>query len=175
MFHKGYGFTNEALMDCLRQLKKHRVFCDLHFSLGAPFENEGDHRETIGLQRKIRRQFPNVRSIRTVPWEMEPGSPWHTNPGAYGVKTSLRSFIDFVKYHSEEKESFSSPGYWIPHYFRGTEDERGFEEALQRIEWSRFCFLQSPAGIGRIPIRGKRLGDLFHLFGKTRKFLRKSK
>ena len=173
MFHKGYPFTNQALMDCLGLLKEHRVFCDLHFSLGAPFENEDDHRETIGLQRKIRRQFPNVRSIRTAPLEMEPGSPWHADPGAYGVKTSLRNFMDFVKYHSEERESFYSPGYWIPDYFRGTEDEKGFAEALRRIKWNHFCFLQPTAGKWRIPIPGRRLGDFSHLVRKVKGLVRK--
>jgi radical SAM superfamily enzyme YgiQ (UPF0313 family) len=162
MIHKGYAFTNDALLDCLRHLKAHRVFTDLHFTLGAPFETEDDYRETIRLQRKIRRLFPNVRNIRTVPLEMEPGSPWHTNPGAYGVKTSLRSFTDFVRYHSERKEGFSSSGYWIPSYFRDAEDEKGFEKALQEIQCRHFCFLRSAAGRPWIPIRGKLRCDLAH-------------
>lgn len=173
MFHKGYPFTDKALMGCLRQLKEHRVFCDLHFTLGAPFETEDDHRETIRLQRKIRRQFSNVRNIRTVPLEMEPGSPWHTNPEAFGVKTSLRSFMDLVKYHSEEREGSFSPGYWIPYYFRGKEDEKGFEEALRKIKWSRFCFLQPAAGKRRIPIPGRRLGDLSHFVRKVKGLIRR--
>jgi radical SAM superfamily enzyme YgiQ (UPF0313 family) len=173
MFHKGYPFTNRALMDCLRQLKEHRVFCDLHFTLGAPFETEDDHRETIRLQRKILRQFPNVRSIRTVPLEMEPGSPWHANPEAYGVKTSLRSFMDFVKYHSEGREGSFSPGYWIPYYFHDREDEKGFEEALQRIKWDRFCFHRSTAGKRRIPIPGRGLGDLSRLVRKVKGLVRR--
>ena len=173
MFHKGYPFTDKALMGCLRQLKEHRVFCDLHFTLGAPFETEDDHRETLRLQRKIRRQFSNVRNIRTVPLEMEPGSPWHTNPEAFGVKTSLRSFMDFVRYHSEEREGCFSPGYWIPYYFRGTENEKGFEEALRRIKWSRFCHLQPAAGKRRIPIPGRRLGDLSHFIKKVKGLVRR--
>jgi hypothetical protein len=104
---------------------------------------------------------------------MEPGSPWHTNPEAFGVKTSLRSFMDLVKYHSEEREGSFSPGYWIPYYFRGKEDEKGFEEALRKIKWSRFCFLQPAAGKRRIPIPGRRLGDLSHFVRKVKGLIRR--
>jgi radical SAM superfamily enzyme YgiQ (UPF0313 family) len=118
MFHKGYPFTDKALMGCLRQLKEHRVFCDLHFTLGAPFETEDDHRETIRLQRKIRRQFSNVRSIRTVPLEMEPGSPWYTNPEALGQDLFEALWISSSII---QKKGGFFPWYLIPYYFRGKE------------------------------------------------------
>ncbi len=175
MIHKGYAFTNEALIGCLRHLKANRVFVDLLFTLGAPFETEDDYREMIRLQRKIRRLFPNVRSLRTAPLEMEPGSPWHMNPVAYGVKTSLQSFADFVRYHSEEREGLSSPGYWIPSYFRDVEDERGFEAALQKIQCRHFCFLRSTARKRRIPISGKVRCDLSHLALKIKDFVRRKR
>jgi hypothetical protein len=173
MFHKGYAFTNQALVDCLRHLKDHRVFCNLQFCVGVPFEIEDDHQEMIRLQRMIRRRFSNVRSVQTVPLEMEPGSPWHTNPGAYGVKTSLRNFTDFVKYHSEERGRFSSPGYWIPRYFYDIEDEEGFREALRKIKWSRFCFLRPSAGKRRISLPVKRLSGLSQFAGKIKDFVRR--
>ncbi len=167
--HKGYAYPDSTLMECLDQLEEHRVFCDLFFTLGVPFETEEDFNETIELQRKIRGRYSNVRGIRTFTLEMEPGSPWHLDPGTFGVKTSLRDFMDFYHYHSENRGPFSSLGYWIPDSFECVEDERGFEEALQKERCRHFCFLHPDARKTPGPFWGRRLCDLSSLFWKIKK------
>jgi hypothetical protein len=82
------------------------VFCDLFFTLGVPFETAEDLSRTVQFQKQIRRRFSNVRGIRTFTIEMEPGSPWHLDPNAFGVKTSLQRFTDFYQYHSGKESAF---------------------------------------------------------------------
>jgi hypothetical protein len=166
--HKGYSYSNDALMESLDQLKANGVFCDLFFTLGVPFEKEADVQQTIQLQKMIRDQYPNVKGIRTFTIEMEPGSPWHLDPEEYGVKTSLDHFMDFYHYHSGDKSAFSSLGYWIPGYFEGEKDARGFEEALQEIKCRYFCFIHPEARKSSTPFWGRRLCDLSSLFWKVK-------
>ena len=166
--HKGYAYTNQALMECLDRMRDRHVFCDLFFTLGVPFEKEEDLQQTIQLQKEIRERYPNVRGIRTFTIEMEPGSPWHLDPETFGVKTSMRSFMDFYHYHSGGKNAFSSLGYWIPDYFRGVEDEMGFEETLQKVKCRHFCFIHPNARKSLSPFWGRRLCDLLNLYWKVK-------
>ncbi|NWF92824.1 MAG: cobalamin B12-binding domain-containing protein [Syntrophaceae bacterium] len=166
--HKGYAYTNRELMECLERSKEHGVLCDLFFILGLPFEKEGDLHEMVRLQREVRHRYPNVRGIRTFTVQMEPGSPWHLDPEAFGVKTSLRNFMDFYHYHSEEGSPFSSPGYWIPDYFQGVEDESNFEKRLKKIQCRHFCFIHPDVRKSSSPFWGRRFCDLSNLLWKIK-------
>ncbi len=168
--HKGYSYSNQALMETLEQLKANHVFCDLFFTLGVPFEKEADLQETIWLENIIRERYSNVKGIRTFTIEMEPGSPWHLDPEEYGVKTSLDHFTDFYHYHSGGNNSFSSLGYWIPDYFDGEGDEEGFQEALQRMKCRHFCFIHPEARKSSTPFWGRKLCDVSDLFWKLKNF-----
>jgi radical SAM superfamily enzyme YgiQ (UPF0313 family) len=169
--HKGNSYTNRELVDCLDQLREHQVFCDLFFTLGVPFEKEEDLHQTIRLQREIRSQYPNVRGIRTFSIEMEPGSPWHLDPEEFGVKTTLRNFMDFYHYHSGEESAFSSLGYWIPDYFQGIRGEKDFERTLQKVRCRYFCFIHPDARRSSSPFWGRRLCDLSTLIWKVKNFI----
>ncbi len=171
--HKGYPYTNRALLECLDRLKEYQVFCNLFFTLGVPFESEENLQQTIRLQKEIRSRYANVRGIRTFTIEMEPGSPWHLDSEEFGVKTSLRNFMDFYHYHSGEENAFSSLGYWIPDYFQGVEGEKGFEKALQRIRCHHFCFIHPDARKTSSPFWGRRLCDLSSLFWKMKNLIGK--
>jgi radical SAM superfamily enzyme YgiQ (UPF0313 family) len=161
--HKGYPYSNRALVENLQQMEEHQVRCDLFFTLGVPFETEEDLQQTIRFQKKIRQRFRNVRAIHMFTIEMEPNSPWYLDPDAYGVQTSLQSFMDFYHYHSEAKNPFASLGYWIPGYFPDAEDEKAFEEALQKIKCRHACFVRPPSRISLGSFWGRRLCDLSHL------------
>ena len=166
--HKGHAYTNQALRECLDQLEQHRVFCDVFFTIGVSLEKEEDVQQTLQLQKEIRNRYPNVKGIRTFTIEMEPGSPWHLDSEAFGVKTSLQNFMDFYRYHSGKESTFSSLGYWIPNYFQGVEGERGFEKALQKVKCRHFCFIHSDARKSSSPFWGRRLCDLSNLFWKMK-------
>ena len=166
--HKGYAYTNRALMGCLRELEEHRVYCDLFFTLGLPFEKEADVRQTARILKEIREKYSTVRGIRTFAIEIEPGSPLYTDSETFDVRTSLRSFADFYRRHSGEKGISSSLGYWIPGYFQDVEDERGFEEALQRMKCRHFCSIHPNARKSLSPFWGRRFCDLSNLFWKMK-------
>jgi radical SAM superfamily enzyme YgiQ (UPF0313 family) len=156
-------------------LEQHQVYCDLFFTFGVPFEKKEDVYRTIRFQRDLRSRYPYVKGIRTFTIEIEPGSPWHLNPELFGVKTGLRNFIDFYHYHSGKASPFSSLGYWIPNFFgnENEKDEKGFEEALQKIKCRHFCFIHPDARKSSNPFWGRRLCDLSHLFWKAKNFRRK--
>jgi hypothetical protein len=166
--HKGYSYSNQALLETLDRLKANGVFCDLFFTLGVPFEKETDVEQTIQMQDMIRKRYSNVRGIRTFTIEMEPGSPWHLDPEEFGVKTSLNHFMDFYHYHSGDKNAFSSLGYWIPDYFDEERDEKGFEGLLQKIKCRHFCFIHPEARKSSTPFWGRKLCDLSNLFWKVK-------
>ncbi len=172
--HKGYAYSNQALMKCLDEMGQHQVYCDLFFTFGVPFEKKEDVYRTIRLQRELRSRYPYVKGIRTYTVEMEPGSPWHLNPELFGVKTTLQSFMDFYRYHSERASPFSSLGYWIPDFFENENDEEGFEKALQKIKCRHFCFIHPDARKSSNPFWGRRFCDLSHLFWKAKNFGRKT-
>jgi radical SAM superfamily enzyme YgiQ (UPF0313 family) len=171
--NKGNAYTNQDLMECLDQLEKQGVSCELFFTLGVPFENEEDIRQTAQLQKEIRNRYSHVKGIRTFTIEMEPGSPWHLDPETFHVKASLQNFMDFYHYHSEEGNPFSSLGYWIPGYFRGIEDEKGFRERLQKAKCHQFCFFHPDARRSSKAFWGRRFCDLSNLFWKTKHWVSK--
>lgn len=173
--HKGYAYANRALTDCLDQLADQHVFCDLFFTYGVPFEKEKDLHQTIRLEKEIQKKYPNVRGIRTYTIEIEPGSPWHLEPDTFDVKTSLQNFMDFYHYHSKSENPFSSLGYWIPDYFEDKKDEKGFEEALNKIRCRHFCFIHPDARKSSTPFWGRKLCDLSDLFWKAKGLGRKAR
>jgi len=166
--HKGYAYTNRSLMECLDRLKENRVFFELFFTLGVPFEKKEDLKKTAQLQREIRKRYSNVRAIRTFTLEMEPGSPWHLDSEMFGVETQLRSFMDFYHYHGGEESPFSSLGYWIPDYFKDEKDPKGFEKALQKIRCRDFCSIHPDAGKSSTPFWGRRFCSLSSLVWRVK-------
>ena len=173
--HKGFAYTNRALFETLKQLEQHQVFCDLYFTLGIPFEDERDFYQMVRLQGDLRSHYPAVRGIRTSILGMEPGSPWHMDPEAFGVVTSLRNFMDFYHFHSGEGSLVSSPGYWIPGHFEGAKNEGDFEKTQQEIKCRHFCsFHPNPRKSSR-PYWGRKLCDLSSFLWKTRDWLQRKK
>lgn len=164
-FHKGYAYTNRALLDCLQKMEEHRVLSELFFTVGVPFETEEDVHKTIRFQREIRRRFSKVKRIRTLTMGIAPGSPCHLDPESYGMMTCLRSFMDFYHYHSAGKGSKSTLGYWIPGYFSETKNEGEFERALQRL---------SSSSLGSFSqLWGRGLSDLSHAVCTLRNWIEK--
>ncbi len=166
--HKGHFYTNQALMDCLDQLERRGVYCDVFFTVGVPFETAEDVQQTLQLQKKIRDRYSNVRGIRTFTIEMEPGSPWHLDPEAFGVETRLQNFMDYYHYHSGKENAFSSLGYWLPNYFPEAKNEMDFETRLQKVRCRHFCFIHPNARRSSTPFWGRRLCDLSTLVWKVK-------
>jgi radical SAM superfamily enzyme YgiQ (UPF0313 family) len=158
--HKQYFYSNEELLNCLRYLQELGVMSEVFFTYGIPGETLDDLRQTIKLKRSIKRNFKNVRMIRVLSVEIEPGSPLHMNPQKYGITHDRPHFRDFYRAHSSKyNQTYSSLGYFIPNYFPssyGVQDIAGFERALQKIKCRYFCFIgpnprkSGPAWTGRL-------------------------
>lgn len=158
--HKHCSYSNEELLGCLRYLQELGVNSEVFFTYGIPGETPDDLQETIRLKRFIKRRFKNVRCIRVLSIEIEPGSPWHMDPQKYGITHDRTHFRDFYRAHSSKyNQTYSSLGYFIPDYFppgNGVTDIRGFEQALQKIKCRHFCFVNpnarrsGPAWTGRL-------------------------
>ncbi len=166
--HKGYSYSNRALMDCLDHLERQGIFFDVFFTIGVPFETAEDLEQTLLLQKRIRSCYRNLRGIRTYTIEMEPGSPWQIDPEAFGVETRLKGFIDYYHYHSGNENVFSSLGYWLPSSFLKAENEVDFERKLQEIKCRNFCFLHPDVRRSSTPFWGRRFCDLSSLFWKVK-------
>jgi radical SAM superfamily enzyme YgiQ (UPF0313 family) len=167
-FHKGYPYSNRALLESLRQMEEQGIFVALFFTMGVPFETEEDIEQTLRLQKEIRRRFSNVQEIRTFTIEIEPGSPWHLDPETYAVKSSLRNFMDFYHTYSGERRSSSSLGYWIPGCFPEVHDEKGFEKALQKFQCRHLGSVHPLSRTLFVPFWGKRRYDLSPLVWRVR-------
>ncbi|MFC1884416.1 B12-binding domain-containing radical SAM protein [Thermodesulfobacteriota bacterium] len=158
--HKHCFYSNEELLDCLQYLKELGVSVEVFFTYGLPGETHDELRQTIRLKRFIKRKFKNVRCIRVLSIDMEPGSPWHIDPKKYGIVHDRKNFKDFYRSHSSKyNQTYSSLGYYIPDYLPDTDavqDIAGFEQTLQKIKCRHFCFLSpnarrsGPAWTGRL-------------------------
>jgi radical SAM superfamily enzyme YgiQ (UPF0313 family) len=170
--HKHSFYSNEELLDCLQYLKELGVSAEVFFTYGIPGETPDELRQTIRLKRFIKRRFKNVRCIRVLSIEMEPGAPWHMDPHKYGIVHNRQHFKDYYRAHSSKyNQTYSSLGYLIPDYFPGhdgIQDIAGFEQALQKIKCRHFCFLgpnarrSGPAWTGRLFCNVLALMDRFN-------------
>jgi hypothetical protein len=166
--HKGYAFSNQTLMACLEQLNRLRIPCHLYFTTGVPFETEEDMSKTVRFQKEIQHRYPIVKKIHHVTFEIEPGSPWHLYPEAYGIQTSLKNFMDFYHHASERKEGPPSLGYWIPNYFRGAESAKDFETALHHAKTRHFGLAYSETKRPSDLAQRRKFCDLPELFGRVK-------
>lgn len=172
--NKGYSYTNQELWDCLEYTRERGVKVDLFFGLGLPYERERDLNETARLIDRIRRHFPNVQGFRTFTIEMEPAAPWYLQPEKFGVKTDLRTFADFYRYHKEKEDGFSAFGYHIPDYFPSLGEDGGgeFQRRLQEIKCRRFCFIHPDARKSSSPFWGRMLCRTSALMAKVGRWRR---
>jgi radical SAM superfamily enzyme YgiQ (UPF0313 family) len=156
--NKGYFYTNDQLVETLDVMRKEGVYADIFFTYGVAGETERDLRDTIDLIKRVK-AFPNVRGVRAFSIEMEPGAPWHTNPDAYGIKTHLQRFDDYMRYHSDQgHDPFVTLGYTIPDFFEeGASEGDSFARRIQRFKCRHLCFIHPNARRTSSPFWGRML------------------
>jgi radical SAM superfamily enzyme YgiQ (UPF0313 family) len=156
--NKGYFYTNDQLVGTLNVMRQEGVFADIFFTYGVAGETERDLRDTVDLIKRVK-EFPNVRGVRAFSIEIEPGAPWHTNPDAYGIKTRLQRFDDYMRYHSDQgHDPFVTLGYTIPGFFEeGTSEGDSFARRIQRFKCRHLCFIHPNARKTSSPFWGRML------------------
>jgi len=139
-------------------MRREGVYADLFFTYGVAGETERDLQDTLDLIKRVKR-FPNVRGVRAFSIEMEPGAPWHTNPDAYGIKTHLQRFEDYVRHHSDQgHDPFATLGYTIPDFFKeGAFEGDSFAQRIQRFKCHHLCFIHPNARRTSAPFWGRML------------------
>lgn len=158
--HKGPAFTTAAFLDKMDAIDRQGISTEIFFSYGLPGENEDLVRETIALRKRIIKRYKNIRGLRALSIEMEPGAPWHTDPERYGIVTDRRTFADFHRVHGDGGAStYDTFGYYIPGYFKRPLDPdrpyHDFSERMQAIKCREFCFMHpNPKKYGK-PWQGR--------------------
>ena len=158
--HKGPGFTTEAFLAKMDRLDGLGVTTEIFFTYGLPGENEDLLNDTISLQKAIWKRYRNVRALRTLSIEIEPGAPWHLEPERFGIVTDRLTFKDFFNAHAEQNQgTFTSFGYYIPDYFHlpldSEEPYQDFADRLQAIKCRKFCFIHPNPKKGARPWQGR--------------------
>lgn len=168
--HKHHFYSNEELLDCLKYLNEKRVSAEVFFTYGIPGETPEELKETVKLKNYIKRTFKNVRCIRNLSIEMEPGAPWHLDPSKYGIIHDRPRFRDFYTAHSSKyNQTYSSLGYFIPDYFPssyGVKDIKGFERELQKIKCKYFCFISPNPRESKSAWQGRLFCNVLYLMDK---------
>lgn len=160
--HKGPGFTTKAFYAKMDKIDAMGISTEIFFSYGLPGENEELLHDTLTMRREIMKRYKNVRGLRTLSIEMEPGAPWQVDPDKFGIATDRRTFKDFYEAHSEGINStYNTFGYYIPDYFKKPLDParpyEDFADRMQKIKCKKLCFLHpNPKKFGK-PWQGRLL------------------
>jgi radical SAM superfamily enzyme YgiQ (UPF0313 family) len=160
--HKGPGFTTRAFYEKMDKIDAMGISTEIFFSYGLPGENEELLQDTLTMRREIMKRYKNVRGLRTLSIEMEPGAPWQVDPEKYGIVTDRRTFKNFYDTHSEgENCTYNTFGYYIPDYFKKPLDParpyEDFADRMQKIKCKKLCFLHpNPKKFGK-PWQGRLL------------------
>lgn len=159
--NKTFTYSNEELMQTICAAEKLGIRTDLFFSMGIPGERFADLPRTAALRREIRGRFKNIGRIWSAPISLEPASPWHLNPGEFGIVSTRSSFADF---HHQSSPEGKGLGYFIPDYMgEGKElDERGFERILKETKCRDFCSLHPNAARASSPFWGRLFCHYMH-------------
>jgi radical SAM superfamily enzyme YgiQ (UPF0313 family) len=136
--NKAFPYSNEGLMRTLSLAERLGIKVDIFFTMGIPGERYNDLAKTVALRREIKRRFKNIGRIWTSSISLEPASPWHLHPEAFGIISTRQSFADFYR---ESSPGEGGLGYSIPDYLEngGTLDGEAFENTLRKAKCRDHC------------------------------------
>lgn len=141
--NKGFYYSNNELFQRLDYLKKREIDFEIYFSIGIPGENEIKLKDTIALQRELRKRYGKNTIIDTWPIEMEPGAPWSMKNTAFGIKSSRKTFSDYLNAVKKGKVLRSGLGYYDPAYFKKPLNtktpENDFSKRINQLLCRQFC------------------------------------
>ncbi len=127
---------------------------DIFFSLGIPGERYHDLKKTAALRREIKRRFKNIARTWTSPISLEPASPWHLHPEAFGIVSTKESFADFYR---GSLPGGGNLGYYIPDYLGdgGKLGAEGFERLLRKTKCRDHCSIHPNPSKASKPFWGR--------------------
>jgi len=157
-FNKGFFYTNEALLNSVRQIEEKDITCRLYFTAGLPNETKNDFIQTLLLITNLRTNFKNT-VINAVPIEIEPASPMFLDNEKYKITTSRKSITDFYNEHKAQ----SSIGYSTENF---SKDE--IPELVNLARAAAECMMKRPVFVKamsdeRFPVGSIPINELWKL------------
>ena len=113
--NRGFSYSNRELIDTLDQLNNKKIKTDVYFTLGLPFEERSDIKETEELMELIKNRYDRFFKAKIMPIELDPGSPMWSDPEKYRIKTDRTTFKDLYQAHNRtpslgyRTDKFSEP------------------------------------------------------------------
>jgi hypothetical protein len=101
----GKHYNNDQLFDLLEYLQRHRMNLFVYFSLNLPGETTQTFLKTVELAKEIFYFYPKsllkiINSAHTI----DPLSPMNEHSDKFGVKSTMKSFMDFYHYCEATQE-----------------------------------------------------------------------
>lgn len=152
--NKTFAYTNEELLGAISLADGLGIRVDLFFAMGIPGEGYADLAQTAALRREIRKRFKNIGRTWTSPIALEPASPWHLHPEAFGIISARRTFADFYR---ASTPGGGGLGYHIPDYLGNGRalNAREFEEILKKAKCRAHCSLHPNPSKASTPFWGR--------------------
>jgi radical SAM superfamily enzyme YgiQ (UPF0313 family) len=152
--NKSFSFSNHQLMETISTAEGLGIRVDVFFAMGIPGERYEDLGKTISLRREIKRRFSNIGRSWSSPISLEPGSPWHLEPEAFGIVSSRSAFDDFYRASSPVGGGL---GYHIPDYLGDGRELGGedFENLLKKAKCRDHCSLHPDPTMSSRPFWGR--------------------
>lgn len=135
----GKFFSNRKLFHVLSILKRHNVPIYVYFSLNLPGEDEKTFEKTLNLAERIASFYPpNILKMTNQCHTVDPYSPMSIRPEEYGIKVSMRNFMDYYRYCQQTCVTRPDMNRGA---FRGFTygDRRATSIEAMARKWDRFC------------------------------------
>ena len=153
----GHRFSNSDLLNNLSYADKLGIPSTIFFSLGALERSMEDFKKTLDLKEKIKREIKRS-TVEAFLIEVEPGAPWHLDPGKYNIRLLRRTFKDFIRDHSKPYySSMSDLGYTTGIFGDPDIEPEKFNRKLLKLKCKYFCdkriscgFMSSAWALGRL-------------------------
>lgn len=173
--NKSFFFTNAQMEAVLERMRELDLGADLFFAVGLPGETLTDFHRTSAWINDLRSRFPNLQETMIFTIELEPGSPWLTNPEKFGIVPTRQTFRDYYLAHSRQTRPLGDLGYLNPGFFpdgRDGGDLHTFEDEIQLLRCRHQCLMQNvtlPAGVSfRSPLVGNSACSLLDSFWRLK-------
>jgi radical SAM superfamily enzyme YgiQ (UPF0313 family) len=100
--NKGFFYTNEKLIDILDYMHEKKIYGQIFFALGLPFESMEDANKTVDLIRLINKRYRKYFNIILSPIELDPGCPMWLDNDKYQITSKRKTFKDIYNAHKYE-------------------------------------------------------------------------
>ena len=140
---RGSIFTNDELMNTLKNLDSFNVRYDLCFSLALPGSSFREDFKTYEYMKNALKSFKMIGRVITFLIDLVPGSLIYENPEKFDAQINMHSFMDYYNSFKHPLHStYALCEYKLNHYFNDERDEGSIEDFSKRLQYIKcryFC------------------------------------